>query len=124
MSPKIMLKHNSSKLVLIPICVCPSTRKIMDKMQYWILLAAYHGLINTNATVQKQSDDLILRLGLQLLAIFPQTVYLAKTSQLVILVGKIIDDFFITNIPSEVKSFLADFNKKNRLVLQYPFLIF
>lgn len=89
-----------------------SPRESKKKIHYLFLLEATYGLVNATTNFQKQSDDIIINLGLQHLGVVPQLFYLIKDSWLVLLVVKIVDVLPINGITSEVKSFLFDFNKE------------
>ena len=85
-----------------------------DKRHSWLLLTAAYGLVNANAKWQSQSDEELLRNGLQQFSCVPQLFYLTDrdSGKTTLLLAKIVDDFLLTGVHQVVTSFLRKFDAK------------
>lgn len=87
-------------------------REFKDRRRYWLLLAAVHGLVNSNATFQTQADDLLLSILLSCVTVVTQVFYLKSNGKLVLLVAAVVDDLLATDVTSYVDDSLVKLNKK------------
>lgn len=78
----------------------------------WLLVVAAYGLVNASPKWKKQSDDAFIQLGLQPIAEIPQLFTILKEGELVLLVYKIVDDFFMTGTDTALRDFIATLNNK------------
>lgn len=95
--------------------VIPRAESRFDNVIRLLVVDAY-GLINSSSKWQKQSDGAFLDLGLQRTPQIPPLFAQFKKGEMVLLVSKIVHDFFLTGIDEALRNFISSFNQQFHLV--------
>lgn len=86
----------------------------MRATHFWLLLIASYGL-NSNAKWQKHSGQVFIDLGLQHCQQMFQLFYKMDSDELVLILGKVIDDTKVAGKYNYPESFLMKFNRTFKL---------
>ena len=92
-----------------------SPRESTSRKSLRLLLAAAHGLVNSNSNWQLQSDRALLNMGLEQCRQIPQPSWMKRNGRTVLIIAKIVDEMLAIGEISNVKIFINKVNSQSSI---------
>ena len=87
-------------------------RELLLFRTLWRLLGLPYGIVEAGRQWQLASDDFLNEIGLEPVHALPQCFLLRRNERVVLLVGKIVDDFLIAGLPEALKWFSSRMHQR------------
>ena len=78
----------------------------------WLLLSLPYGIVEAGRQWQLTSDDFLHSIGLQTVSSLPQCFIRKENGKLVLIVGKVVDDFLVAGTPEALRWFSRKINSR------------